>query len=304
MKRTTRPFTLIELLVVIAIIAILAAMLMPALEAVRQRAQKIRCVNSLHQCSLAVEYYKSDYGSEYSAYPGHDWDGNNWGFTNRAASPLLWKKISWKPGWNPGQKGAIRPGPGLLLVHGYLPGYEQIRDGKLGGKHGEDEGPRPPIWCPYYPSYYKSVIRDTYEHGKSNTSAVDLTGYYRKSNWKTCLGKSFPPSETGNLTYSAVTTYFTRSRDYDRSTSASDWGLMWDYEFTTRLSQYWYKSTWPLLKSRLIKKHPDGYNMLFYDGHTKNISDPEREILSRNLGHSYTHGRRGIDTVNLYREYE
>lgn len=74
-----RAFSLVELLIVLAIIGILVGMLLPAIQAARERSRRTVCANNLYQMSIAVHAHLA----AHQHFPTGGWGANWTGDPNR-----------------------------------------------------------------------------------------------------------------------------------------------------------------------------------------------------------------------------
>jgi prepilin-type N-terminal cleavage/methylation domain-containing protein len=182
-SKTKHGFTLIELLVVIAIIGVLAALLLPAVQKIREAANRMQCQNNLKQIGLAFHSHHDTLGY----FPTGGWE---WWSTPTYINGTPAVGAQQEAGWG------FQILPYIEAGNVWRGGDATTDDGRIRVAMGT---PNPLFFCPSRRRPMTVVFQDPgFYNGQPVTTAL---GDYAASNWEeTGVVRQALPNRFSNIT--------------------------------------------------------------------------------------------------------
>lgn len=278
-------FTLIELLVVIAIIGVLAALLLPAVQAVREAARRTQCTNNLKQIGLAFHAHHDLW--KYFPTAGGDWgtpptyingspaigakQGAGWGFQ---ILPHIEGENAWRGGTATTDNARQRVAAGAVFPVFFCPSR------------------RAPTTVAYADTYISQGPNDLVTHALLDYASNNLNdgnGAIRGNGFGPPLGIADMRDGTSttllvaekrlNLYYAGVTV---RGDDNEGYTGGNDWDSMRSANIPPAPD-----TNQPTTENGFAEfgsSHRSGMNVLFADGSVKHVAYAIDQTVFQRLG--------------------
>jgi len=254
-----KGFTLIELLVVIAIIAMLLAILMPALNKVKQLAQRLVCATNLKGMGTALMVYSND--DKYDQYP------------NLANSSTTWDYLT--DNWvrnpaNPWPPATQTIGASLFLL---------VREADVDPKSFVCKSSDQRAFDKIPPDYDLVELGDFGSHSYEETGPQNCVSYAYQVPFSLSGLTARPANSSASSSMALMADrnpYFDNAGVRDDATDTTYMGiadtLIWDSDLK-----------WEIQAANSFAHNREGQNVLFNDGHAEFMKRPDVGVANDNI---------------------